>query len=807
MVIKCIVFVIVSLIALYPASGICATYTIERQFGDNSRQLFSLPLGLAVDSMGNMWVADHNTNEVLKINPSGSIISKFGSILPGRPDYLTEPTSMIRSSSGNIYVLETNSCKVKVFDSNGNFLRLIGEPGTSDEQLDMPYDIALGTGEDIFITEMQNSKIKRFSLNGQFLAIFGEGGVGQGKLAAPTGIAVNGSGNVLVTDHGCVHKFDASGTWIVDYSQYGSDPGRLENPGGIAIDSVNNFYVGDTTTGYATKFLSNGEYANLRLGEPGFNPGQFMMISAVAIGPSDTVYVADGPSSRIERYSSSGTHLGTIGSSGSGSNEMRMPQDTAVDSTGNVYITDRQNHRIKKYDSSGNLLGNYGAQGDENGQFQLPASICIANSKVYVSDEGRNDVQMFELNMAFSSKFGSRGSGDGQFRSPQGICADSSGNIYIADAGNDRIQKFSGSGSFLMKFGTQGSSSGQLSMPVSVAVNNTGYIYIGDSGNNRVEKFTSSGNFSQHVLMGGSRPGQVMYPADLALDGDSNLYVTEVLNHRIQRIPPSKAGIQVFTGFENGTTSFQSPSGIALDSSGNIYVADSGNNRVIKLAPQTGPNISDITLVGLTKNSIVVKWKTDIDANSEIRHGTTTSYGQTVTNATMTKSHSVTLTGLQPDTDYHFQIRSTDGSNNTTSTGDAEFHTYQATQLREGECGSVTIDAKGTWIKIWDTQASGGCYMKSNDTTTPADITLRFDGTAVDVKYVKTPTGGEAKYYVDRSVLPDGDVSFYSVSGTLYDQSFSVTGLINGAHTLTIKYSDPSDGGSDLNVDNYSITH
>ena len=113
----------------------------------------------------------------------------------------------------------------------------------------------------------------------------------------------------------------------------------------------------------------------------------------------------------------------------------------------------------------------------------------------------------------------------------------------------------------------------------------------------------------------------------------------------------------------------------------------------------TPPVISDITSSGISDTSATITWTTDENSDSVVEYGTTTSYGSTASNASLVLSHSVGLSGLSASTLYHFRVKSTDASNNTTTSGDFTF-----TTLASGSVADIVIDnPAATVVGTWST--------------------------------------------------------------------------------------------------------
>jgi PKD repeat protein len=91
----------------------------------------------------------------------------------------------------------------------------------------------------------------------------------------------------------------------------------------------------------------------------------------------------------------------------------------------------------------------------------------------------------------------------------------------------------------------------------------------------------------------------------------------------------------------------------------------------------TPPVIKDISPLSATETSAVIIWTTNEPGSSQVEYGKTTEYGLTATSTELTTDHSVTLSGLEPNTAYHYQVKSRDEAGNEASSIDNTFVTTQ----------------------------------------------------------------------------------------------------------------------------------
>ncbi len=192
----------------------------------------------------------------------------------------------------------------------------------------------------------------------------------------------------------------------------------------------------------------------------------------------------------------------------------------------------------------------------------------------------------------------------------------------------------------------------------------------------------------------------------------------------------------------NAKTSFELTPG---DSTKTIYykVKDKAGNEA---APVKGyivldtatPKITHVRVMGISDKGAVVTWTTDIPANSVVRYGLTVNYNNAPSQGDLVTEHSITLTGLRMNTDYHFRVESTDqpGINPTTSM-DYTF-TTKAT--------ADTIPPTITDLKVEGVTATTAVVSWKTDE--PSDTRLRY-GTDMNYAFVE----GDSKDKLDHRVV------------------------------------------------------
>ena len=186
-------------------------------------------------------------------------------------------------------------------------------------------------------------------------------------------------------------------------------------------------------------------------GGKGIGRGQFDSPTGIVVDGSGNVLVADTNNGRIEKFSSTGTFLGTLGTKGIGHGELGGPNGIAVDPSGNLYVTEASNHRVQKLAPDGTFIAEW--KGPEPG-FYGPRRIAIGpDDSIYVIDQGHNRIAKFSPDGEVLATWGSKGIGDGEFNDPTSVAVDPATNkIYVADPINKRIQVFDDNGKFVTKW-------------------------------------------------------------------------------------------------------------------------------------------------------------------------------------------------------------------------------------------------------------------------------------------------------------------------------------------------------------------
>ena len=270
--------------------------------------------------------------------------------------------------------------------------------------------------------------------------------------------------------------------------------------------------------------------------------------------------------------------------------EFNEPKNLAIGPDDSIYVADTSNHRIQKLNAAGEVLEVWGSEGEAPGQFNEPWGIAVdPDGFVYVADTWNHRVQQFDLDGNFVAIIGPErvavGSGPREFYGPRAVAVDSLGNIYVTDTGNHRIQVFGSHGEFIAQFGEKGSAEGFFHEPVGIAIDTQGNLLIADTWNHRVQKLRVTGEYLASWPISGWSGQSVLNKPYIAVDSANNFYVTDPENHRVAKYGPDGQLQTAWGSPGTDATSIRFPTGIAIDGQGFILVADSRNNRIVRHPP------------------------------------------------------------------------------------------------------------------------------------------------------------------------------------------------------------------------------
>ena len=384
-----------------------------------------IPRLVAVDAAGNIYVSNDPAERIRKISPDG-IIRRFagqagGSIEEGVPALEADitPFGMALDSAGNLYVADLRENRVRKIDTNGIITTVAGNgtPGFSGDggpataaSLRDPYGVAVGPDGSLYIADSGNSRIRRVSPDGIISTFAGngeEGPSGHGgpataaRISFPFDLVVDAAGNVSFTSSTVVlWQVDSQGIIRELVNLPAISLGR-----GLAQDGEGNFYISEqqmrgvlriSPDGRITTFAGEG---NFRVAIEGAAAVESFLFEPQGVFPdgAGNLLIADTGNNAVRRLAPDGT-LTTIAS-------LPNPQEVIVDQAGNVLIS--KLGEVLRLEPDGTLtriagvafLG-YSGDGGPATEARLGASLSLATDaagNLYIADAGNNRVRRVGL--------------------------------------------------------------------------------------------------------------------------------------------------------------------------------------------------------------------------------------------------------------------------------------------------------------------------------------------------------------------------------------------------------------------------
>lgn len=611
------------------------------------------PAGVAVDASGNVYIADTVNQLIRKVNTSGimTTIAGTGTICTSSTSpcgdggkatsaMFNAPSAVAVDSSGNVYVADSGDNRIREIAASTGLISTIAGSGVAcanptsacgdgkaatSAQLNYPLGVAVDRLGNIGIADTGDRRIRAI------------------QAGKTTIFTYAGTGNPCNLQAGCGDGGPAS-------------KATLTSPTQLAVDTLENLYIADGPENRIRKINSNGSISTLAgTGNQGFGGDGGVPKAAtldlprgVAVSSNGNLYIADSGNQRIRSIVKNVINSlagGGLGGDGSASTSAILGGDhaVAVDSAGNLYIADSANNRIREV-SPGNPPGNIttiagtgaaGYSGDGKAATQAtlnsPYGLAIdASNNIYVADSLNAVVRLISTSGIITTIAGNgqacqSGSscGDGgpatqaNLSEPTAVALDSAGNLYISDYLGNRVRMVNPSGIISTVVDSSGmpcasptqpcgdggpATNAHLLGPFGLAVDSSNNLYVADEGDNRIRVVNTSGIINPYAFTGAvgdtgdagsALTATFTAPQNLTMDARGNLFVASAAFYVIRRIDAPTGTMDTIAGhigdptqFGYGgdgnisTKSFLNNFGMVIDPNDNLYVADGGNNRV-----------------------------------------------------------------------------------------------------------------------------------------------------------------------------------------------------------------------------------
>ncbi len=649
-------------------------------------QQLARPSGVAVALDGTMYVVETFAHQVVRVDAATSevsVVAGIGSIGYsgdgglGAAARLSGPEGVAVDGLGNVFIADTQNNRIRRVDAASRLITTVvgsgiagfagdGGPATS-AQLNRPLGVAVDGLGNLYVADSQNNRIRRIDAQtGLIETVAGnanEGYVEDDVLATstslhkPSGVAFDSDGSFLIADtaNHRIRRVDAVTKIITTFagtgtSGDGGDGGaatdaELKNPRGVHVDSITGeVYVADTAnhrlrridaSGVISTVAGTGDDGDLGDGGPALD-AQLSNPYSVARNADGDLLIADTTNHKIRRIDGTET-ISTVLGTGSPS----VPRDGAaatsaklsaaagvvVDGAGNVYLSDQRGQVVLRVDGATQAIfrvagtGRAGFSGDGelavDARLRGPRGLALApDGSLYLSDSNNGRVRRVDTSTGVITTVAGGGSpagnGDGGLATeaklifPYGLAIDDAGHLYIADEFEARVRRVDAvSGIITTVAGggapAEGIGDGELATdaellgPDGLAVDSLGNLFIADARHGRVRRVDAVSGIITTVAGGGSPPdglgdggaataAQLSHPQDVSLDGAGNLLIADSDHGRIRLVDAETSEISTIAGSggppdtgDGGPAvdaTMWEPWAVGVDGGGHVLLAD-----------------------------------------------------------------------------------------------------------------------------------------------------------------------------------------------------------------------------------------
>lgn len=579
--------------------------------GPATEALLNSPYTVAVDSQGNLFIADYLNFCIRRVDASTQVITTVagtgtagynGDNIQATTAEIDYALTVIVDKSDNLYIADSGNNRIRRVDGKTQVITTVAGNGTAGfkgdgglatkAELSFPNGVTEDAAQNLYVVDTNNDRVRLVSAKTKKIKTIVGTGVGgfkgdggpatKAEITDSSGGYIDASGNLLIADSGNQRVRIVNKKGVINPLAGGGNAGDkgkatkalLSYPTSVAFDKSGNMFIGEAGTPVVREVSASGTITTVAgTGSEGFSgdgglatKAQFWLISGVAVDHTGNLFIADYANLRVRRVDHATHKVSTYAGNGMACSappcgdggpatkaSLSSMLSLAVDGAGNLYIADPYDQVIRC------VLAVVGGCGDSSHHYAVGDIITAAGDYVKCTS-------------------GTSSCGDGgpatsaSLKYPFGVALDPSGNIFIADTLDNRIRRVDAQTGIITAFAFDGqfNFSGDdgpalqatMAWPLAVAADAKGNVFVGGgynmplrfgAGIEVVRKIDTSGNVNIYA-------GQEKYPFTYGFSGDGGPATSALLNNL----------------------------GLAVDNAGNVYIVDAGNNRIREVGPAAG---------------------------------------------------------------------------------------------------------------------------------------------------------------------------------------------------------------------------
>lgn len=407
---------------------------VKTNFQCESIGKFSSPRGVFVDSLGQVYIADSGSDQILRINPQCNI-ERFGQTGSGEKQ-LREPQAVFVDAQKRIYIADTGNHRIaRIDDFSGSGWVTFGKPGSAG--FSFPTKVAVDTQGRIDVLDSGNGRIVHIDAASNIWTVLPLRRRDR-EFSSPVDVSVDSSGKIYVADNAdrrIVRVNDIAGAGWIDWN--GAEQEKLLQPVSVFAQDNRNVYVTDSELRQIIE-LDPALHKIRSVSTQNF----FVRPDALFVDQRGRIFLTDIYDHAVGRLDDPADPEKREIYWGKLERSFDPPSGIFVDSTGRIYVADTLNRRIVRMD---NLQGKNWTelqfpQSGKKSVFPIDLSLD-SRGRLLVLDSNGRIIRLNNLSLQGWMEFGTEGFGAKQFYHPSAIFLDSRDRVFIADTGNRRIAR------------------------------------------------------------------------------------------------------------------------------------------------------------------------------------------------------------------------------------------------------------------------------------------------------------------------------------------------------------------------------